>query len=108
MPESYTDPAEAYATAKRRGMDFVTLTDHNTIAGALEIAHHEDVFISVEVTAELPEDRTPLHVLVWGIGERDWPEMDALRRNVYELIDYVGRAASPTRWRTRSTGSART
>jgi glycosyltransferase involved in cell wall biosynthesis len=95
MPESYTDPADAYATAKRRGMDFVALTDHNTISGALEIAHHPDVVIGVEVTAELPEDRTPLHVLVWGVTEADWAEMDALRRNVYELVDYVERAGLP-------------
>ena len=72
LPESFTDPREAYAEAKARGMDYVTLSDHNTIDGALEIAHHPDAFISVEATTEFPEDRTPLHVLVWGIGEAQW------------------------------------
>jgi predicted metal-dependent phosphoesterase TrpH len=38
LPESYTDPEQAYRKAKDQGMDFVTLTDHDTIRGALEIA----------------------------------------------------------------------
>ena len=31
--ESYTLPEESYRMAKRAGMDFVTLTDHETIDG---------------------------------------------------------------------------
>ena len=38
VPESHTEPRDAYSAAKRRGMDLVALTDHNTISGALEIA----------------------------------------------------------------------
>ena len=34
MPECATDPSEVYELAKRRGMDFVTITDHDTIEGA--------------------------------------------------------------------------
>ncbi|MEM5786331.1 MAG: PHP domain-containing protein, partial [Syntrophobacteraceae bacterium] len=37
-PESFTEPEALYRTAKRKGMDLVTITDHNTISGALEIA----------------------------------------------------------------------
>lgn len=95
LPESYTEPAMAYAAAKRRGMDLVTLTDHNTLSGALEIAHHPDVLIGVEVTARFPEDRIPLHVLVWGVDEARWADMDRLRENLYELLDYVEMAGLP-------------
>ena len=38
LPECATPPQEVYELAKRRGMDFVTITDHDTIAGVLEIA----------------------------------------------------------------------
>jgi len=51
LPECATPPAEVYALAKRRGMDFVTITDHDTIAGVLQIADLGDVFISEELTA---------------------------------------------------------
>ena len=33
---------EVYELAKRRGMDFVTITDHDTIDGCLEIADRPD------------------------------------------------------------------
>ncbi|MEW6581348.1 MAG: glycosyltransferase [Actinomycetota bacterium] len=89
LPESTTDPAAAYAAAKRRGMDFVTITDHNTLRGVLEIAHHGDVFMGVEVTTAFPEDRTPLHVLVWGLDEADWGEIDRVRGNVYDLVELL-------------------
>ncbi|HTU03872.1 MAG TPA: PHP domain-containing protein, partial [Candidatus Sulfotelmatobacter sp.] len=35
--ESYTDPETVYQAAIRQGMDFVTLTDHNCLAGALDL-----------------------------------------------------------------------
>jgi glycosyltransferase involved in cell wall biosynthesis len=94
-PESQTEPAAAYATAKARGMDFVTLTDHNTIDGALEIAHHPDVLIGVEVTTRFPEDGVPLHVLVWGVDEPRWADMDRLRGNLHELLAYLDAADLP-------------
>ena len=95
VPESQTEPADAYASAKARGMDLVTLTDHNTIAGALEIAHHGDVLIGVEATCRFPEDGVPVHVLVWGVDEAAWADMDRLRSNLYELLDYLDAAALP-------------
>ena len=86
MPESFVEPADAYATCKRRGMDLVTLTDHNTISGALEIAHHPDVLVGVEITALFPEDQVALHVLAWGVDEPLWDELNRLRANLYELV----------------------
>ena len=35
-PESFTEPHMLYKTAKNKGMDIVTITDHNTLAGSLE------------------------------------------------------------------------
>ena len=32
-PESFSEPRDIYDQAKRRGMDFVTITDHDSIAG---------------------------------------------------------------------------
>src|ERR1700761_6871367 len=37
LPECATPPQEVYELAKRRGMDFVTITDHDTIEGCLEL-----------------------------------------------------------------------
>ena len=46
-------PQELYALEKRRGMDFVTIVDRDSIAAALEIADRPDVFVSVELTARM-------------------------------------------------------
>ncbi|HWM92832.1 MAG TPA: hypothetical protein VN493_18855 [Thermoanaerobaculia bacterium] len=88
-PESFTEPGEIYRTCRERGMDFVTISDHDSIDGALEIAHLPGTFLSCEVTAELPEDRCEVHVLVFGIDERQHREIQELRRNLYELRDYL-------------------
>ena len=38
FPDSCTEPAELYAELRKRGMDFVTITDHDCIDGCLAIA----------------------------------------------------------------------
>ncbi|WP_027182593.1 glycosyltransferase [Oleidesulfovibrio alaskensis] len=87
--ESYTDPQALYRTALKRGMDLVTITDHNTIAGSLEIAHLPHTFVSEEITAYFPEDRCKLHVLAWNITEAHHDDITRLRENVYDLVDYL-------------------
>src|ERR1700761_4259998 len=38
--ESYNDPEAVYQTLKRRGMDLVTVTDHDSIDAAEQLRHH--------------------------------------------------------------------
>src|SRR5258706_1875517 len=88
-PECYTEPKTLYERARRRGMQFVTITDHNCIRGALEIAHLEGVFIGNEITTYFPEDRCKIHVLTWGITEAQFEEIQRLRGNIYDLRNYL-------------------
>jgi hypothetical protein len=88
-PESFTSPEFIYKTAKKAGMDYVTKTDHNTISGALKIAHLPGVFISVEVTAYFPEDGCKIHVVVLDISEAVYQDIMQLRKNIYELSTYL-------------------
>jgi hypothetical protein len=88
-PESFTEPLEVYRLCRERGMDFVTLSDHDTIAGGLEIAHLPGTFLSSEVTVEFPEDGCEIHCLVTGITEAQHREIQRLRRNVYDFRDYL-------------------
>src|ERR687896_222573 len=71
LPECATPPDEVYELAKRRGMDFVTITDHDTIAGALQIADRPDVFVSEELTAAFAGESQQVHVLCYGITPDD-------------------------------------
>ena len=87
--ESYTDPLQIYAMAKRRGMDFVTITDHNTLAGSMEIAHLENTFLSEEITTYFPENRCKLHVLAYGVTESQHEDVSRLRESVFDLVKYL-------------------
>jgi len=70
-------------------MDFVTLTDHNTLEGVLSIAGRPNVFLSVEATTYFPEDGAKLHVLIWGLTEAQFETVQSLRPNVYELSSWL-------------------
>lgn len=64
--DSYSTPEEIYRQAKKRGMDLVTITDHNSIDGCLEFLNrHPDVsdfFIGEEVDCIFPDSPIRLHV----------------------------------------------
>lgn len=88
-PESFTDPRAVYNRCRAKGMDFVTITDHNAIEGALEIAHLPGAFVSGEVTTYFPEDGCKIHCLVLGIDEEQFRLINEARQNIYELRDYL-------------------
>ncbi|MDY6904511.1 MAG: glycosyltransferase [Thermodesulfobacteriota bacterium] len=87
--ESYIDPVSIYDYARRKGMRFVTITDHNTIKGSLEIAHLPDTFISEEVTTYFPDTGCKIHVLALNITEAQHADIARLRENIYDLIPYL-------------------
>ncbi|HYH87593.1 MAG TPA: glycosyltransferase, partial [Solirubrobacteraceae bacterium] len=89
LPECATPPEEVYALAKRRGMDFVTITDHDTITGALAIADRPDVFVSEELTAHFAGEPQAVHVLCLDItpGDHDW--LQAHAGDVEQVAEYL-------------------
>ncbi len=89
LPECATPPEEVYELAKRRGMDFVTVTDHDTIDGGLSIAHNDDVFISEELTAYFRGEPQAVHVLCFGISSEDHEFLQGHSRDVEECAEYL-------------------
>jgi glycosyltransferase involved in cell wall biosynthesis/predicted metal-dependent phosphoesterase TrpH len=79
LPECATPPQEVYELAKRRGMAFVTITDHDTIDGCLELADRPDCFISEELTARFAGEAQAVHILCYGItpGDHEWLQANA-------------------------------
>jgi glycosyltransferase involved in cell wall biosynthesis/predicted metal-dependent phosphoesterase TrpH len=79
LPECATPPEEVYELAKRRGMDFVTITDHDTIDGCLELADRPDCFVSEELTARFAGEPQAAHILCYGItpGDHEWLQAHA-------------------------------
>ena len=89
LPDSYSEPRALYEKLRARGMDLVTITDHNRIEGCLEIADQPGVFISEQVSTRFPDDRCEVHVLVWGITEEQHRELQGARGNIFDLQRYL-------------------
>jgi predicted metal-dependent phosphoesterase TrpH len=86
--ESYSDPDEVYATLKRRGMDLVTVTDHDSLDSSEALRCRADFFLSEEVTCQTSRG-TELHVGVYDIRERDHVEIQRRREDLAALFAYL-------------------
>ena len=86
-------PEEAYALLKKRGMDRVTFTDHDTIEGCLAFWDRhpgvKDFFISEEVTTHFQDLKKRLHVGVFHITEAQHAQIARLKRDAIELTGYL-------------------
>jgi predicted metal-dependent phosphoesterase TrpH len=86
--ESYNDPEEVYEMLKRRGMDLVTVTDHDSIDAVERLRRHPDFFLSEEVSCRTSSG-TYLHVGVYGIEERDHIQMQRRAEDFPSLLAYL-------------------
>src|SRR5881275_3115820 len=89
FPDSCTEPVDLYTQLRERGMDFVTITDHDSIDGCLAIADRLQTFISEQVTTYFPQDPCKIHLLVWGITEKQHQDIVIVRDNIFSLQRYL-------------------
>jgi predicted metal-dependent phosphoesterase TrpH len=94
--DCYSQPLEVYRTAKRRGMNLVTITDHDSIEGGLELLNRlgdlPDFILGEEVSTYFPEFRHEVHIGVYGLSEAQHREIQKLRSNGEELVAYLRRS----------------
>lgn len=86
--ESYNESGALYQRLKQRGMDLVTVTDHDSIGAAEDLRHHADFFLSEEVTCTMPSG-TEIHAGVYGMREADHMELQRRRDDLESLLAYV-------------------
>jgi len=86
--ESYNEPQALYERLKERGMDLVTVTDHDSIDAVEQLRHYPDFFLSEEVTCTMPSG-TEMHAGVYGIREHDHIELQRRRTDVESLLAYA-------------------
>jgi len=94
-PESYADPVRQYELCKARGMDLVTLTDHDSIEGGLLLVDRPDFFLSVEVSTRFPDNDCAVHVLVYNITPAQHRKLQRLRDSVFRVVEFVRREGLP-------------
>lgn len=86
--ESYTHPLALYHQLKRRRMDLVTVTDHDSIEAAEPLRRFPDFFLSQEATCRLPTG-TVIHVGVYGITERQHAQIQRRRDDLPALVAWL-------------------
>ena len=88
--DCYSSPLDVYRVAKRRGMDVVTLTDHDAIDGWRELMDARpdatDILTGEEVSCLLPDGNIQVHLGVYGITEELHAAIQPLRRNAFDVI----------------------
>jgi predicted metal-dependent phosphoesterase TrpH len=86
--ESFNDPVEVYRRLKSAGMDLVTVTDHDDIGAAEQLARFPDFFLSEEVSIRMPSG-TEAHMSVYGITAAQHQELQARRDDLPRLLAYL-------------------
>jgi predicted metal-dependent phosphoesterase TrpH len=86
--ECYSPPEAVYATLKGRGMNLVTVSDHDSIDAAESLGRHPDFFVSEEVTCHLPSGNE-LHIGVYDLAERQHVEIQRRRNDLPRLVAYL-------------------
>ena len=91
--DCYSEPESVYRVAKSRGMDLVTLTDHDSISGCLEFLDRhpdaDDFFISEEIECLVPGVPLKVHIGAYDINERIHHDVQPLRNSVFEAAAYL-------------------
>src|SRR5579864_3700161 len=91
--DCYSEPDAVYAAAKARGMDVVTITDHDSVDGCLEFLERhpdaDDFFVSEEIECRFPDADLRVHIGAYDISEQIHRDIQPLRRNVFEAVAYL-------------------
>jgi predicted metal-dependent phosphoesterase TrpH len=98
--DCYADPLAVYRAAKRRGMDLVAITDHDSVDGGLELLSRlpdgRDVILGEEISCWLPvpgrtgkDARVEVHFGAWGMSEQAHRDVQPLRGNALEVAGYL-------------------
>lgn len=91
--DCYSSPEAVYRCAKARGMDVVTITDHNSIDGCLELLSSHpnlpDFIVGEEVECLYPGTDLRIHIGVLGLDECVHRDLQPLRPNVFEVAAYL-------------------
>jgi predicted metal-dependent phosphoesterase TrpH len=86
--ESYSEPEAVYSSLRRRGMDLITVTDHDSIDGAEKLRGRANFFVSEELTCRMPSG-AEVHVGVYDITERQHVQLQQRRNDLVALVMYL-------------------
>jgi len=88
------DPKEIYDRALKNNMDYVAITDHDSIGGCLHLLDNykeckDKLIIGEEVSTWLGRKAYGIHVGVYDINEKNFEEIEEVKSNCDELVRYL-------------------
>jgi predicted metal-dependent phosphoesterase TrpH len=91
--DCYSTPEEVHRTATSRGMDVVTITDHDSITGCLEwLGRHPDdpaFVIGEEIECAVVDAGIRVHIGAFGLSEALHRDVQSLRGDVQEATAFL-------------------
>jgi predicted metal-dependent phosphoesterase TrpH len=91
--DCYSAPAAIYRVARRRGLDVVTISDHDSLDGCLELRERypdaPDILTGEEIECRVPDSGVRVHLGAFGLSERHHREVQPLRDNVFEAAAFL-------------------
>ena len=91
--DCYSDPAAIYLRARQRGLDVVTITDHDSLDGCLELRDRypdaPDILMGEEIECRVPGSGVRVHLGAFGLSERHHREVQPLRGSVVEAAAFL-------------------
>jgi len=92
--DSYNDPQKVYDRCRDVGCDYVAITDHDTIEGALDLLSRRPeleptVIIGEEVETYFPDTGQWVHVNVLDVDEPTHEDLTHLKPDIYDLVGYL-------------------
>ncbi|HZM69599.1 MAG TPA: PHP domain-containing protein [Candidatus Cryosericum sp.] len=92
--DSYSDPLRVYDRCREVGCDYVAITDHDTIDGALDLLSRRPdleptVIVGEEVETFFPDTGQWAHVNVLGVDEATHADLQRVKGNIHELVPYL-------------------
>jgi len=91
--DCYSDPVAIYRQARARGLDVVTITDHDSLDGCLELRDRHpdatDILMGEEIECRVPDSGVHVHLGAFGLSERHHREVQSLRDSVFDVAAFL-------------------
>ena len=99
VPETWLKTKRLIKTLEGHGVDAITITNHNNARSCYDVIEKGmDILVGAEFTCTVPDFEISIHVLTYGFTEEQEKDLNKLRRNLYNFLQYTHKYDLPTIW----------
>lgn len=99
VPETWLKSEDLLKSLEKYGCNAFTVTNHNNSRSCHELrACGKDVLVAAEFSVTVPDFEVGIHVLTFGFSLDQEKQLNKLRYNVYDFLQYTHKNNIPTIW----------